>query len=44
MITGYATLDSAVKAMKEGAFNYIAKPFKLDEVREVVREASKKSG
>jgi len=42
MITGYATLDSAVKAMKEGAFNYIAKPFKLDEVREVVREALEK--
>lgn len=39
MITGYATLDSAVKAMKEGAFNYIAKPFKLDEVRAVVKEA-----
>jgi DNA-binding NtrC family response regulator len=42
MITGYATLDSAVKAMKEGAFNYIAKPFKLDEVRSVVREAFEK--
>ena len=39
MITGYATLDSAVETMKHGAFYYIAKPFKLDEVRQVVREA-----
>jgi DNA-binding NtrC family response regulator len=39
MITGFATLQSAVDAMKHGAFYYIAKPFKLDEVRKVVKEA-----
>jgi DNA-binding NtrC family response regulator len=39
LITGFATLDSAVAAMKAGAFHYIAKPFRLDEVREVVRNA-----
>jgi len=39
MITGFATLGSAVEAMKQGAFYYIAKPFKLDEVRKVVKEA-----
>jgi DNA-binding NtrC family response regulator len=39
LITGYATVDSAVAAMKAGAFHYIAKPFRLDEVREVVRNA-----
>jgi DNA-binding NtrC family response regulator len=39
MITGYAALDSAIDAMKQGAFYYIAKPFKLEEVRKVVREA-----
>jgi DNA-binding NtrC family response regulator len=39
VITGYATVSSAVDAMKEGAFHYIAKPFRLDEVRHVVREA-----
>ena len=39
LITGYATLDSAIRAMKAGAFHYIAKPFRLDEVREVVRNA-----
>ena len=39
LITGYATLNSAVEAMKAGAYHYIAKPFRLDEVREVVRSA-----
>ena len=39
LITGFATLDSAVEAMKAGAFHYIAKPYRLEEVREVVRNA-----
>ena len=39
MITGYASLPSAVEAMKAGAYHYIAKPFRLDEVREVVAKA-----
>lgn len=39
MITGYATVDNAVRAMKEGAYHYIAKPYKIDEVRKIVREA-----
>jgi signal transduction histidine kinase len=42
MITGYATLESAIQTMKQGAFYYIAKPFKLDEVRKVVKEAVEK--
>ncbi len=42
LITGYATLESAVEAMKHGAFYYIAKPFRLDEVRKVVEEAMEK--
>ncbi len=42
MITGFATLESAVNTMKQGAFYYIAKPFKLDEVRKVVKEAVEK--
>ena len=42
MLTGYATLESAVEAMKEGAFHYIAKPFRLDEVRKTVAEALEK--
>jgi DNA-binding NtrC family response regulator len=39
MITGYATVSSAVEAMKEGAYYYIAKPYKIDEVRKIVKEA-----
>ncbi len=42
IITGCATLESAVEAMKLGAFHYITKPFKLDEVRRVVHEAQEK--
>lgn len=44
LITGYATLESAVEAMKHGAFYYIAKPFRLEEVRKVVAEALAKTG
>ncbi|MBS3778876.1 MAG: sigma-54-dependent Fis family transcriptional regulator [Desulfovermiculus sp.] len=39
MITGYATVHSAVEAMREGAYHYIAKPFQLNEVRKIVWEA-----
>ncbi|MBF0613080.1 MAG: sigma-54-dependent Fis family transcriptional regulator [Magnetococcales bacterium] len=42
VITGFATLESAVIAMREGAFFYIAKPFRLEEVRKVVAEAVEK--
>ncbi|MBZ0097045.1 MAG: sigma-54 dependent transcriptional regulator [Sulfuricella sp.] len=42
VITGYATAESAVEAMKRGAFYYIAKPFRLEEVRQVVGEALEK--
>ncbi|OYX31431.1 MAG: Fis family transcriptional regulator [Hydrogenophilales bacterium 32-62-9] len=38
-ITGFATAESAVQALKHGAFYYVAKPFRLDEVRKVVAEA-----
>lgn len=42
MITGHASTESAVVAMKQGAFYYLAKPFRLDEVRKVVAEAAEK--
>ncbi len=32
MMTAFGTVDSAVEAMKEGAYDYISKPFKMDEV------------
>jgi DNA-binding NtrC family response regulator len=42
LITGYAAIDTAIEAMKQGAYHYVAKPFKLDEVRKVVGEAAEK--
>jgi len=42
MITGYATVDTAVESIKHGAFHYIAKPFSLDDVRTVARQALEK--
>jgi DNA-binding NtrC family response regulator len=42
LVTGYAAVDTAIEAMKHGAYHYLAKPFKLDEVRKVVREAVEK--
>lgn len=40
MVTGYATISTAMQAMKLGAFDYIAKPFTRAELRGVVRRAS----
>lgn len=37
VITGFATVDSAVEAMKKGTFDFIPKPFQPDELRLVVR-------
>ena len=39
MITGYATVSTAVEAMQKGAYHYLAKPYKIDEVRILVRQA-----
>ncbi len=39
IITGYGTVESAVKAMKNGAYDYIAKPFQLVEISLLVRQA-----
>jgi len=42
VITGYATVDTAVEAMKKGAFDYIEKPFDLDKVRSLVAKGIEK--
>jgi DNA-binding NtrC family response regulator len=42
VITGFASTDSAVEAMKRGAFHYVAKPYRFDEVRRVLAEAVEK--
>jgi DNA-binding NtrC family response regulator len=39
MITGYATIPSAIEALKKGAYHYVAKPFNLDEIRGAVKAA-----
>ena len=36
MITGYATVESAVEAMKLGAFDYVMKPIPLDELKDKI--------
>ena len=40
MITGYAMMSLAKKAMEKGAFDFIAKPFKPDDLRRVVARAA----
>ena len=44
VITGYATVESAVEAMKTGAFDFIPKPFTPDSLRAIVRRALERRG
>lgn len=39
IITGYGSIDSAVEAIQKGAYHYVTKPLKLDEVRLHARRA-----
>ncbi|MFZ7110467.1 MAG: sigma-54-dependent transcriptional regulator [Desulfatiglandales bacterium] len=41
MISAFATAATAVEAMREGAYDYIPKPFKVDEFKRIVRDALK---
>jgi DNA-binding NtrC family response regulator len=41
MITGYATMQLAREALTKGAFDFIAKPFKMKEVRAAIEKAAK---
>ncbi len=43
MITAFASPDDAVMAMKNGAFDYISKPFNVDEIKSVIESATSKS-
>lgn len=38
--TGFATLDSAIQAMKLGAFDYLTKPFSLDKLEAIIERIS----
>ena len=42
MMSAYGTIDTAVKAMKLGAYDYISKPFKTDEVRLALKKAEER--
>jgi DNA-binding NtrC family response regulator len=39
MVTAYASTDSAMDSLKKGAFQYIAKPFKINDIRITVKQA-----
>jgi len=39
LVTAYGSVESAVKAMKEGAYDYIVKPLKMDEIEVVIEKA-----
>ena len=42
VVTAFATADSAVEAMKQGAYDYLTKPFQVDEVQMIIRNALEK--
>jgi DNA-binding NtrC family response regulator len=39
VMTAYATVDTAIEAMKQGAVDYITKPFKVDEIKLVIEKS-----
>ncbi|MEJ2244997.1 MAG: response regulator [Acidobacteriota bacterium] len=41
IITGYATVEVAQEALVKGAFDFIAKPFKPDDLRKIIEKAAK---
>jgi two-component system phosphate regulon sensor histidine kinase PhoR len=42
VITGFATVETAIAAMKQGAYDFIAKPFEPEQLRIVVNRAAEK--
>ena len=43
MMTGHATIENALAAMKKGAYDFLQKPFNLDEVKILIEKAFEKS-
>lgn len=44
MITGHPTIETAVEAIKKGAYDYLTKPFQVEEVQIKIDRALEKSG
>lgn len=42
VITGYATMETARESLIKGAYDFIAKPFRIGEIREAVKKARKR--
>ena len=42
MLTGHGTMETAIKAMKKGAFDFLVKPFDIDELHHTIEEATLK--
>ncbi|MEJ7603179.1 MAG: sigma-54 dependent transcriptional regulator [Kofleriaceae bacterium] len=42
LVTAFATADTALAAMKQGAYDYLTKPFKVDEINAVINRALEK--
>ena len=42
VITGFATMDTAKESFQKGIFDFLAKPFKLSEINEVIERAKEK--
>jgi len=42
MITAYASTDTAIQAMKQGAYDYVTKPFKIEEIKMTIQKALEK--
>jgi DNA-binding NtrC family response regulator len=42
VITGFATMEVTKESMRKGVFDFLAKPFKLGEIQEVIRKAEAK--
>jgi two-component system response regulator AtoC len=39
MMTAFASIETAIRAIKEGAYDYVSKPFKLDEIKLTIQRA-----
>lgn len=44
LVTGFASLETALQAIRHGAYDYLTKPFRMDELLLVVRNAAERVG